>query len=306
MVTWPDSTEEILAWFTRCVLLAILSTTSMLSIASRFIFRITEHKPPAQERLAIRACYTISTSYFLWSFFFTFTGKWKSHSALQTTGKLSVGLGNFPYTKSLEGKHRTWYSETLRLKMVYSDMSYNHFFLFSSMRAKNTNHQRALLARRAIISVWHLGLASMSSVCFVLASQELWRRGKRKKKVILWLSRNKSLATDFIIINTSQLPSLHIPHSHCYAPSRSEVKAFLMTCYFFKWVESGQKKWQTSCIGQRQMSFCVLTWVMFTVVKSFFAVSVKFLTGNAFWGYKHSESFSVNLGFSWIQVKREL
>lgn len=64
VVTCPDSTEEIFAWFTRCVLLAVI-ITSMLSIVSHFIFHITEHKPPRQVPLAVRACYTISTSYFL-------------------------------------------------------------------------------------------------------------------------------------------------------------------------------------------------------------------------------------------------
>lgn len=134
------------------------------------------------------------------------------------------------------------------------------------------------------------------------------RRGKGKTKIILWLSRNKPLAANFIIINTSQLPSPHIPHSHWCVPSRSEVKAFLMSCYFFKWVEGGWKKLQTTCTGQRQMSFCVLTRVTFTVVKSCFGVSARFLTGNTFWEYKHFEGFeihfSVNLGFGWMQVKR--
>lgn len=141
------------------------------------------------------------------------------------------------------------------------------------MRVKNTNHQRVLITRRAIISVWHLHPVSMSSLCFVLASLELWEEREKKSKGYPLTYRNKSLEADFIIINTSQLPSPHIAHSHCCAPSRSEVKAFFTSCYFFKWVEGGQKKSQTTCVGQRQMSFCVLTWVMFTVVKSLFGVS---------------------------------
>lgn len=32
-----------------------------------------------------------------------------------------------------------------------------------------------------------------------------------------------------------------VPTGGC-APSRSEVKAFFTSCYFFKWVEGGQKK----------------------------------------------------------------
>lgn len=107
--------------------------------------------------------------------------------------------------------------------------------------------------------MWHLHPVSMSSLCFVLASLELWEEREKKSKGYPLTYRNKSLEADFIIINTSQLPSPHIAHSHC--------------CYFFKWVEGGQKKSQTTCVGQRQMSFCVLTWVMFTVVKSLFGVS---------------------------------
>lgn len=69
VVTWPDSTEEVFAWFARCVLLSILIITSMLFIVFHFIVHITEHKSPRQEPLAIRACYTINTSYFLRSSF---------------------------------------------------------------------------------------------------------------------------------------------------------------------------------------------------------------------------------------------
>lgn len=140
-------------------------------------------------------------------------------------------------------------------------MSYNHFFLFSSVRVKSTNHQRALITRRAIISMWHLHPASTSSQCFVFASGAVGGEGK---DFPLTVSKQVSCSR-FVITNTSQFPSLHIPHSHCCSLSRSEVKAFFNSCYFFKWVEDGQKEWQTSCIGQRQMSFCVLTRVLFTV-----------------------------------------
>lgn len=161
---------------------------------------------------------------------------WKNGKAkllLQTTGELSGGLGNFPYTRSLEGKHRALYSETLWLKMVYSDMSYNHFFLFSSMRVKNTNHQRILITTRAIISMWH-SLPAQVACVLCLPLRSYGRTGKRKTKVILWLSKNKSLAADFIVINTSQLPSPHIPHSHCCAPQQIRTQGISYELLLFQ------------------------------------------------------------------------
>lgn len=176
-------------------------------------------------------------------------------------------------------------------------MSYNHFFLFSSMRVKNTNNQRVLITRRAIISVWHSHPASTSSLCFVLASQELWEGEKIKTKVILRLSRKKSLAADFIVINASQLASSHILHSHCCTPSRSEVKAFFISCYFFKWVEDRQKKNVDYLYWSKVNK---LTQVAFAVVKSLFGVSLMFLTGNAFWWYKHFDVLKLIFLGIWV------
>lgn len=58
VVPWPVFTEESFGWCrkVRCLLLAILTITSMLSIVSCFIFQVMEHQSARQHPYAIRAC----------------------------------------------------------------------------------------------------------------------------------------------------------------------------------------------------------------------------------------------------------
>lgn len=113
--------------------------------------------------------------------------------------------------------------------------------------------------------------------------------GKRTAKIVLWLSRNKPLAADFINVhmNTSQLPVLCIPSAHCFAPADQEPsRHFFLSCYFSKEVADGQEIVLLCWSKANEGGFLCLH--RFTIVKHLFGlwIGCHFLIGNIFWACK--------------------